>query len=72
MGIGGLKMQDKNYLYKLTPAEEKIYQLIMEGYGQTALIKLTQKSAGTIKAQMTAIFQKKGVHSVKELRSLED
>lgn len=65
-------MLNKNYLYKLTPAEEKIYQLIMEGYGQTALIKLTQKSAGTIKAQMTAIFQKKGVHSVKELRSLEE
>ena len=65
-------MLNKSYLYKLTPAEEKIYQLIMEGYGQTALIKLTQKSAGTIKAQMSAIFQKMSVHSVKELRSLED
>ena len=65
-------MLNKSYLYKLTPAEEKIYQLIMEGYGQTAIIKLTQKSAGTIKTQMSAIFQKKGVHSVKELRNLED
>ena len=65
-------MKDKSYLYKLTPAEEKIYQLIMGGYGQTALIKLTKKSAGTIKTQMSAIFQKKGVHSVKELRALQE
>lgn len=65
-------MRNKSYLYKLTQAEEKIYQLIMEGYGQTALIKLTKKSAGTIKTQMQAIFEKYGVHSVKELRSLED
>lgn len=65
-------MKDKSYLYKLTPAEEKIYQLILQGLGQTALIKLTKKSAGTIKTQMTAIFQKKGVHSVKELRALQE
>lgn len=72
MVIGGVRMLNKSHLYKLTPAEEKIYQLILQGYGQTSLIKLTQKSAGTIKAQMSAIFQKKGVHSVKELRSLEE
>lgn len=65
-------MKDKSYLYKLTPTEEKIYNLILQGYGQTTLIKLTKKSPGTIKAQMSAIFQKKGVHSVKELRALQE
>ena len=40
MSIGGVRMLNKSYLYKLTPAEDKIYQLILRGYGQTALIKL--------------------------------
>lgn len=65
-------MKDKSYLYKLTPTEEEIYRLILKGYGQNEIIKLRGKSYGTINSQMSAIFQKKGVHSVKELRALEE
>lgn len=65
-------MRDKSHLYKLTPTEKEIYRLILKGYGKTAIIKLRGKSYGTISTQMSAIFQKKGVHSVKELRALQD
>ena len=65
-------MKDKSYLYKLTPIEKEIFRLILKWDGKTAVIKPRGKSYGTISTQMSAIFQKKGVHSVKELRALQE
>ena len=65
-------MNNKSHIYKLTPTEQEVYKLILQGYGQTQITRIRKKHVGTIKAQMQAIFEKYGVHSVKELRSLED
>ena len=64
-------MKDKSYIYELTPTEEEVYKMILQGYGQTQITRMRKKHVGTIKAQMQAIFEKYGVHSVKELREYE-
>ena len=64
-------MINKSHIYELTPAEKEVYKLILQGYGQTEITKMRKKHVGTIKSQMQAIFEKYGVHSVKELREYE-